>query len=77
MSNPNLSPDEVHVLLEMVINAPLGSFANAMQRQPLINKFIDLRNQAHTGARVDALSVEEAIAVDKIRRRRAAESTEK
>lgn len=67
MSNPNLSATDMRNLLEMVINAPVGSYANAMQKQGLVNKFVELHNQAQRGARVDALSASEAATVDKMR----------
>ena len=67
MANPNLNASEMKQLLEMVINAPVGSYINAMAKQPLVNKFVELHNQAQKGARVDALTAAEAVAVDAVR----------
>jgi hypothetical protein len=67
MANPNLSAADMSHLLEMVINAPVGSYINAVSRQPLVNRFIELHNQVKQGARVDALNAAEAASVDAVR----------
>lgn len=67
MSNPNISAAETQVLLEMVINSPVGSYVNAMQRQPLVNKFVSVLNGVKGGGRLDVLAPAEAAAVDNLR----------
>ena len=67
MPNPDISPAEIKTLLEMVINSPVGSYVNALQRQPLVNKFVALHNAVQAGARVDALTPQEAAQVDILR----------
>jgi hypothetical protein len=64
----------MHTLLEMVINAPVGSYINAIQRQPLVNKFVEIHNQVQQGARIDVLSAAEASAVDVMRFTKAAQN---
>jgi hypothetical protein len=67
MANPNLSKADLKNLLEMVINAPVGSYINAVSRQPLVNRFVEFHNQIQQGARADALSPAEVAAVDAVR----------
>jgi len=67
MATQSITPAEMHTLLEMVINSPVGSYINAMQRQPLVNKFVELHNRVQAGARIDALDPAEVSAVDVLR----------
>ncbi len=72
MANPNISPAEVKTLLEMVINSPVGSYVNAMARQPLVNKLVGVHNDVHAGGRLDVLSAQEAASIDLLRTKAAA-----
>jgi hypothetical protein len=67
MASQNISPAEMHTLLEMIINSPVGSYINALRRQPLVNKFVELHNAVQKGAILDALSATEAEAVAVLR----------
>jgi len=57
----------MHTLLEMVINSPVGSYINAIQRQPLVNKFVELHNAVQQGGCLAVLSPYEANAVATLR----------
>lgn len=59
---------ELSRILELAVNAPIGSYADALQHKPLIDKFVGLLNQVSKGARIDALSEKEAALVDAMRR---------
>lgn len=67
MANPNISAAEMKTLLEMVINSPVGSYINALQRQPLVNKLVEAHNGVAAGGRLDVLSPQEAAQVDNLR----------
>jgi hypothetical protein len=68
MANPNISAGEMRALMEMIINTPVGSYVNALTKQPLVNKFVEAHNQVVTGCRLDVLNAAEAAAVDMVRR---------
>jgi hypothetical protein len=59
---------EISRILELTVSAPIGSYADALQHKPLIDKFVRLHNQLAQGARFYALSEKEAALVDAMRR---------
>ena len=63
-----MEAQELSRILELVVNSPIGSYAQSLQHKPLIDKFVRLHNQVAQGARLDALSEKEAALVDAMRR---------
>lgn len=59
---------ELNRILELVVNSPIGSYAQSLQHKPLIDKLVGLYNRVAQGARLDALSAKEAALVDAARR---------
>ena len=55
-------------ILELAVQAPIGSYADALQHKPLIDKFVGLFNRIAEGSRLDVLNAKEAALVDAMRR---------